>query len=67
VVGYFGSKWSFSQFKIKDTDAKCAIIDQKIIAITTQGNYYMGDIAQQGEIKVEKWASLLEEQSEDQE
>jgi len=26
----------------------------------------MGDILQQGEIKIEKWASLLEEQNEEQ-
>lgn len=35
VVGYFGSKWSFSQFRVKDSQAKCAIVDNKIIAITT--------------------------------
>lgn len=35
VLGYFGSKWSFSKFRIKDSNAKCAIVDRKIIAIST--------------------------------
>lgn len=44
ISSYFGSEWSFSQFRVKDANCKCAIIDRKIFAISTQGNYYMGDI-----------------------
>lgn len=53
ISSYFGSEWSFSQFRVKDANCKCAIIDRKIFAISTQGNYYMGDIGHSaGEITV---------------
>lgn len=64
LVGYFGSEWSASQFRIKDNNAKCAIVDNKIIAISTQGNYYLGDILKTGEIPIERQESLLEEKNE---
>ena len=35
MIGYFGSKWSFSQFRVKDANCKCAIIDKSIFAIST--------------------------------
>ena len=60
MIGYFGSSWSFSQFRVKDSDCKCAIIDNKIFAISKQGNYFMSEI-NQGELKIEKQADLLEE------
>ena len=53
AVGYFGSNWSYAQFRVKDNSCKCAIIDGKIFAISEIGNYFMGDIAQ-GEIKIKK-------------
>lgn len=34
MVGYFGSTWSFSQFKLKDSHCKIAIIDNKVFAIS---------------------------------
>lgn len=64
ISSYFGSEWSFGQLRINDSNSKCAIIDGKIFAISTQGNYYMGEIpaaGQEGEIKIEKQADLLEE------
>ena len=60
AVGYFGSNWSYAQFRVKDSSCKCAIIDGKIFAISAMGNYFMGDIAQ-GEIKIKKQTDLLEE------
>lgn len=60
AVGYFGSNWSYAQFRVKDSYCKCAIIDGKIFAISEAGNYYMGDIAQ-GEIKIKLQKDLLEE------
>jgi len=59
--GYFGSKWSFSQFRVKDPHCRCAIIDKRIFAISVQGNYFMGEIQQTGDIKIDKQADLLEE------
>ena len=44
AIGYFGSKWSFSQFRVKDSHCKCAIIDKRIFAISVEGNYFMGEI-----------------------
>jgi len=44
AVSYFGSKWSFSQFRVKDSFCKCAILNKKIFAISKQGNYYMGEV-----------------------
>jgi len=61
MLSYFGSKWSFTQFRVKDQNCKCAIINAKIFAISTQGNYFMGDIVKSGDIKIEKQADLLEE------
>jgi len=63
MLSYFGSKWSFTQFRIKDQNSKCAIIGDNVFAISTQGNYYMGNIVKSGEIKIEKQADLLEEQN----
>ena len=35
MIGYFGSSWSFSQFRVKDSACKCAILDNKVFAIST--------------------------------
>ena len=43
--GYFGAQWSFGQFKIKDSKSKIALLDDKIFAVSTQGNYFYGNIA----------------------
>jgi len=61
AIGYFGSKWSFSQFRVKDSHCKCAIIDKRIFAISVQGNYFMGELQQSGDVKIDKQADLLEE------
>ena len=53
VVSYFGSTWSASQMKIGDTFSKCALMNGKIFAISTSGNYFTGAIGE-GTIKVEK-------------
>ena len=53
VVGYFGSKWSASQMKIGDTYSKCALMNGKVFAISTAGNYFMGKFGE-GSIKVDK-------------
>lgn len=34
AFGYFGSKWSFSQFRVKDSYCKAAVLQRKIIAIS---------------------------------
>lgn len=60
VVSYFGSKWSASQMKIGDTYSKCALNNGKIFAISTTGNYFMGQIGE-GTIKVDKQFDLLAE------
>lgn len=54
MLNYFGSKWSFTQFRIKDQNSKCAIIGENVFAISTEGNYFMGSIVKSGEIKIEK-------------
>lgn len=53
VVSYFGSTWSASQMKIGDTYSKCALMNGKIFAISTNGNYFMGQMGE-GIIKVDK-------------
>ena len=46
---YFDSEWSFAQFRIVDAHAICAVKDNKIIAISNDGNYYLAEIdAKQG-------------------
>jgi hypothetical protein len=60
VVSYFGSKWSGSQMKINDTYSKCALNNGKIFAISTAGNYFVGQIGE-GAIKVDKQYDLLAE------
>lgn len=44
AFSYFGSKWSFSQFRVKDSYCKCAVVQKKVIAISKQGSYYMGEL-----------------------
>lgn len=61
VFSYFGSKWSFSQFRVKDNNCKCALFDNKIFAISTEGNYFMGQLKKEGEVAIEKQVDLLEE------
>jgi len=39
--------------KIGDTYSKCALMNGKIFAISTSGNYFMGQMAE-GTIKVDK-------------
>ena len=34
ALSYFGSKWSFSQFRVNDSSCKCAILDKRIFAIS---------------------------------
>ena len=34
AFSYFGSEWSFQQFKVKDSHCKCAIINNKIFGIS---------------------------------
>jgi hypothetical protein len=44
MIGYFGSNWSACQMKINDTYSKCAINNGKLFAISTEGNYFTGNI-----------------------
>lgn len=60
LVSYFGSKWSASQMRIGDTYSKCALNNGKVFAITTAGNYFVGQI-EEGNIKVDKQYSLIAE------
>jgi hypothetical protein len=43
LPSYFDSEWSFAQFRIVDSHAICAIKDNKIIAISNDGNYYLAE------------------------
>lgn len=45
---YFDSEWSFAQFRLVDAHSICAIKDNKIIAISEDGNYYLGEIEKIG-------------------
>ena len=51
--GYFGSEWSFAQFKVKDTNCKIAIFENKIFVVSTAGNYFWGNIVKD-QIKIER-------------
>ena len=44
LPSYFNSEWSFAQFRIVDSHAICALKDNKIIAISVEGNYYLADL-----------------------
>ena len=46
--------------RINDTFSKCALINGKIFAISTAGNYFMGQIGE-GNVKVDKQFDLLDE------
>ena len=50
---YFESEWSFAQFRIVDSHSICTIKDNKVIAISNQGNYYVAEIEEKngGECK----------------
>lgn len=41
---YFNSEWSFAQFRVIDGKVMCALKDNKIIAISCDGNYYLAEI-----------------------
>lgn len=45
---YFDSEWSFAQFRLVDSKAICAIKENKIIAISADGNYYLAEIDKNG-------------------
>lgn len=44
AISYFGSSWSACQMKINDAYSKCAVNNGKVFAISTDGNYFMGNI-----------------------
>ena len=43
---YFDSEWSYAQFRVPDGKALCAFNDDgtTLIAVTTDGSYYLADI-----------------------
>lgn len=47
---YFDSEWSFAQFRIPDSKALCAFSEDgsTLIAVTTDGSYYLADIPKKG-------------------
>jgi hypothetical protein len=52
---YFASEWSFAQFRIKDSKALCAFSDENtLVAVSTDGNYYMATIPKNGGDCVQK-------------
>ena len=56
LSSYFGSSWSTAQFRVSDQFCKVAILNGKIYAISCSGQYYMGEITQDGgtiEVKVD--------------
>lgn len=40
---YFTSEWSFAQFRIQDMYPLCVINDKNVIAISKDGNFYVGE------------------------
>lgn len=48
LPSYFDSEWSFGQFRLADSHAICAIKENKIIAISQDGNYYLAEIDKNG-------------------
>lgn len=62
---YFDSEWSFAQFRLVDSHAVCAIKDNKIIAISNDGNYYLAEIDAKngGECKKLQQRGLLSEET----
>ena len=58
---YFNSEWSFGQFRLVDNQVQCALKDNKIIAISCDGNYYLAEIdpKQGGECKKTLQRNLL--------
>lgn len=61
---YFDSEWSFAQFRIIDSSAICAIKDNKVIAISKEGNYYLAEIDPKagGECKKVQQRGLIQEE-----
>jgi hypothetical protein len=47
---YFDSEWSFAQFRVPDSKALCAFSEDgsTLIAVTTDGSYYLADIPKKG-------------------
>lgn len=47
---YFKSEWSYAQFRIGDGRALCAFGDEgnTLIAVTTDGMYYLAEIPKNG-------------------
>ena len=41
---YFDSEWSFAQFRVFDSQTICAIIDNYLIVVSQDGNYYQAEI-----------------------
>ena len=58
---YFDSEWSFAQLRIVDSHCICSIKDNKVIAVSLDGNYYLADIDHKlgGECKKSQQRSLL--------
>lgn len=48
LPSYFDSEWSFAQFRLVDQKSICAIKENKIIAISQDGNYYLAEIEKNG-------------------
>mmetsp|Transcript_15041 Transcript_15041/g.10923 ORF Transcript_15041/g.10923 Transcript_15041/m.10923 type:complete len:89 (+) Transcript_15041:836-1102(+) len=63
LPSYFDSEWSFAQFRLVDTYAICAIKENKIIAVTAEGNYYLAEIDKAGgECKKLQQRELLQDE-----
>lgn len=60
---YFSCEWSFAQFRIQDWQALCAIRDKYVIAISRDGNYYVGEIDQKlgGDCKMIQHRPLIKD------
>ena len=54
LSSFFGSQWSSAQLRVNDQYCKIAILKGKVFAISRSGLYYMGSLADMGNIKVDK-------------
>lgn len=60
---YFDSEWSFAQFRVVDAKTICTIIENNIIVISIDGNYYVAEIDAKngGECRKKTERRLLQE------
>ncbi len=41
---YFDSEWSFAQFRVVDGRTICAVVDNNLVVVSQDGNYYLAEV-----------------------